>query len=89
LLLVEGFQDMIAFRESGYENVVGLGSAKITDAHKVELKTDSYTFCQDMDSFGMSERSDLSKTCFYVPEGKDPYEVWQTHGKVDILEINA
>ena len=28
LLLVEGFQDMIAFRESGYNNVVGLGSVK-------------------------------------------------------------
>lgn len=89
LILVEGFQDMLAFTESGYDNVVGLGSVKITDAHKAELKTEDYIFCQDMDSFGMSERTDLSKTCFYIPEGKDPYDVWQTHGKVDILKIDG
>ena len=89
LLLVEGFQDMLAFRESGYNNVVGLGSAKVTEAHKAQLKTDDYIFCQDMDSFGMSERKDLSRTCFYIPEGKDPYEVWQNHGQVDILKIDA
>ena len=88
LLLVEGFQDMLAFRESGYDNVVGLGSVTVTDAHKEQLKTDDYIFCQDMDSYGMRVRTDFSKTCFYVPKGKDPYAVWQEHGQVDILKID-
>ncbi len=87
LLLVEGFQDMLAFSESGYTNVVGLGSAVITDQHKIQLQTEDYIFCQDMDKFGLSQRTDLTKTCFFTPEGKDPYEAWQKHGKVDILKI--
>jgi DNA primase len=78
---------MLAFRESGYTNAVGLGSAKITEAHLQQLKTDNYIFCQDMDRFGMSQRTDLSRTCFFKPEGKDPYEAWQKHGRVDIVKI--
>lgn len=89
LLLVEGFQDMIAFRESGYTNVVGLGSAKITKAHLSQLKTDNYVFCQDMDRFGMTQRTDFSKTCFFSPEGKDPYEAWQKYGRVNVVNIET
>ena len=87
LLLCEGFQDMVAFRESDYDNVVGLGSAEVTDLHKQELQTEDYLFCQDMDGFGMLVREGQERMCFYRPEGKDPYEVWQKHGYIELVRV--
>lgn len=83
LLLCEGFLDMVAFRESGYTNSVGLGSAIVTEAHKQELKNDNCIMCNDMDTVGMAMRRNNPKSfCFYSPNGKDPYEVWMKYGVV-------
>lgn len=90
LLLCEGFQDMVALRESKYLQAVGLGSVEITNRHKKQLNTENYVFCQDMDEHGMRIRKgDMARTCFYSPPGKDPYEVFLKHGKVDIIEIGS
>lgn len=89
LLLCEGFLDMIAFRESGYSNTVGLGSVTLTKGHEEQLAGYKWIFCQDMDSFGMfSRKDDLDKTCFYYPQGKDPYEVWKDNGWVKVIVID-
>lgn len=82
LILCEGFQDMIAFRETGY-NAIGLGSAVVTDEHKERI-TEDYVFCGDMDKFGMELREADNNTVYYEPQGKDPYEVFLKHGYVNI-----
>jgi len=89
LLLVEGFQDMVAFGESGQSNVVGLGSLDITEAHKAQLQTDDYVICSDMDQAGMSSRKDQQRYCFYKPEGKDPYDVFVKNGKVEPVYVDT
>jgi len=90
LVLCEGFLDYVAFNESGYKNIVGLGSIEITPNHMEQLKTANWVVCFDMDGYGLIKSSkfiDQNRACFYSPEGKDPYAVYQKHGKVDLVFI--
>ena len=85
LLLCEGAFDAYAFLESGVSNVVGLGAVKLSAGHRRILGQGtirSATLCQDMDSFGLQSRTLKRKTCFYAPEGKDPFDVYLQHGHV-------
>lgn len=91
LVLCEGFLDYVAFVESGYTNIVGIGSVEVTDNHLKQLKTDNWSVCFDMDRFGFFNSSkfiDQRRACFYFPQGKDPYEVYRLHGRVDLLHIS-
>ena len=91
LVFCEGFLDYVAFSESEYRNIVGLGSVEITSNHLRQIGKCDFAICLDMDRYGFlkaSEFIDQSRACFYSPEGKDPYEVYQKHGKVHLVNID-
>lgn len=91
LILCEGFLDYVALSESGYNNIVGLGSVEVTPNHLKQIDKDDWALCLDMDRYGFLKASkfiDQSRACFYSPEGKDPYEVYQKHGHVDLVFID-
>jgi len=93
LILCEGFLDYVALTESGHKNVVGLGSVDLTSRHLCQLDIEHYSgwvFCFDMDHYGLlksGEFIDQNRACFYQPEGKDPYEVYQKYGHVELVFI--
>lgn len=90
LILVEGFTDMIAGKESGYNNCVGLGSVTITENHIEELINYKYVFCRDQDSYGMQLRRENKIECLYSPHNfKDPYEAYKFAGKICFHKIQA
>lgn len=88
VILVEGFTDYIAARESGYNNVLGLGSIEITEGHKKYLPKDrNYKFCYDQDRYGYEMRK-VRNECFFSPmEYKDPYEAYINTGKVEFILV--
>lgn len=86
MILCEGFQDMIALRECGY-NAVGLGSGVITPEHLDKIDQE-FIYCGDMDNFGMMYRESNIKHCFFAPKGKDPYDTFLKHGKVNIVKVS-
>ncbi len=92
LILCEGFLDYVAFIESGYHNIVGLGSIEVSENHLKQLGTSNWVVCLDMDGYGLLKSKDflnLNKACFYQPKGKDPYDVYQRHGKVLIIQVGS
>lgn len=88
IILVEGFTDYIAAKESGYDNVIGLGSIDLTPGHYKFLPPDKkYRFCYDQDRYGYEKRKDRNE-CFFIPMNfKDPYEAFLNTGKVDFITV--
>lgn len=84
IVACEGFLDMIAFQECGY-NAVGLGSAVVTEEHAERLG-DNWIFCGDFDKFGVENRQKTNNSVYYDPIGKDPYEVWKEHGYINLIK---
>lgn len=85
IILVEGFTDMIAARESGYLNVVGLGSVNINEIQELALSGFDLKFCPDGDEYGKSllNTTDRLKFCTFTPLGfKDPYQAFLETGKI-------
>jgi len=88
MILVEGFRDYVAFRESGHHNVVGLGSVSITDLHREYLPNDiDIKFCYDQDWYGNQKRKNDLKVLFVPYEHKDPWEAFLAEGKVDYILV--
>lgn len=91
IVTVEGFTDYIAFRESGHNNVIGLGSAILEPGHQTILRDFKIIQCPDQDAFGSSLRRtfDVQNTpyCYYIPNAKDPYESYLETGRVDIVHV--
>lgn len=87
IVCVEGAFDQIAFAESGVQNVVGLGSIFLTKGHQKYLAGRQLTMCLDQDRFGLSQRANYASYCFYRPEGKDPFDVFLQHGRVELVEV--
>lgn len=91
IVTVEGFTDYIAFRESGYNNVIGLGSAVLEPAHQLILQQYSIIQCPDQDAFGMSLRRVFDREnipyCYYTPNAKDPYESFLKNGNVNMVYV--
>lgn len=89
LTLVEGAWDYMALNECGATNVVGLGSVFVTERHHAQLGSRVYRTCFDQDSFGIAQRAGPSSYCFFVPEGKDPFETYLQHGAVRLLDVKG
>lgn len=87
IILVEGFSDYMAASESGYYNVIGLGSIDITNGHKYFLPENrNYHFCYDQDGYGYRKKKEFKQFVFFIPEKfKDPYEAFLNNGKVDFI----
>lgn len=92
IITVEGFTDYIALRESGYNNVIGLGSAFLEPAHEKILSDYKIIQCPDQDSFGMTLRHEMDNKniqyCYYSSNEKDPYDAYKKHGSVDLIMVN-
>jgi len=89
LILCEGAWDYIALRESDYSNIVGLGSLKLTDRHKKELRTENYGFCLDGDYWGLESEIDKGKQVYlFIPEAKDPFDAFIQHGKIKLIKVS-
>lgn len=84
-VLVEGCFDQIAFAESGVPNVVGLGSVFFNEGHRLYLGDLDQTFCLDQDRFGIAQRKEHTKYCFFAPEAKDPFDAWSSSGYVKLV----
>lgn len=87
LTLVEGAWDRIAFAESGVRNTVGLGAVSVMDGHKKFLDRRKYDVCWDADTFGLSQRQENGSYSFYTPDGKDPFDAWIKHGRIQLLNV--
>lgn len=88
IIAVEGAFDWIALAESGYKNIIGLGSAFISQRQKEYVKGKELVMCLDQDSFGLSQRVKYNKYCFFKPDAKDPFEAFCNYGRVDLIEVS-
>lgn len=89
ITLVEGVFDYIALTACGAKNVVGLGAAELSRAHKQQLSGATLRYCFDQDTFGLAQRAgqESSELAFFSPEGKDPFDAWITHGFVSLVLV--
>lgn len=88
--IVEGFFDYVAMSEMGYQ-VVGLGSAFISDAHWKFLEGLEVVFLLDSDDVGYRYSEELKRqgnqVKFLENSHKDPYEHWIATASLRISDI--
>jgi len=95
--LLEGFMDVIAMYKAGIENTVAIMGTALTKGHMQALKrlTTHIHLCLDGDHAGQVAMSksarELEEAGFRVsiiilPEGHDPDEIFEEHGKEGLIE---
>lgn len=96
--LLEGFMDVIAMYKAGIENTVAIMGTALTKEHIQSLRrlTNHACLCLDGDKAGLVAMSkateELENTGFKVsivilPNGQDPDEIYEAHGREGLLEI--
>jgi len=96
--LLEGFMDVIAMYKAGIENTVAIMGTALTKGHIYALKrlTSTIHLCLDGDQAGLAamskaalqlEEAGMNVKIIILPDGKDPDEIFETHGQNGLLEI--
>lgn len=96
--LLEGFMDVIAMYKAGIENTVAIMGTALTKEHIQSLRrlTNHACLCLDGDKAGLVAMSkateELENAGFKVsivilPNGQDPDEIYEAHGREGLLEI--
>ncbi len=92
LILVEGYMDVIALHQAGFENTVATLGTSLTQEQALIIKRycDEVVICYDADEAGQKATSraiailrgvDLHIRVLRVPDGKDPDEYIKNHGE--------
>lgn len=92
LILVEGYMDVIALHQAGFENAIATLGTALTREQAVVIKRycDEVVICYDADEAGQRATAraigilrplDLNIRILTVPNGKDPDEFIKSHGE--------